>query len=149
MRILALTNLYPRPGRETLATFNHQQFNALAKHHALAILAPVSWVDELLDRQTGHAGFGRKVSVGGVEVCRPRYYYPPGMFRSFYGEFYLASIRDEARRLLNEFQPDILLGCWTHPDGWAAARLAREVRRLGCRAVGTQKGEGCRGASRR
>ena len=29
MRILAVTNLYPRPGHETFAAFNRQQFAAL------------------------------------------------------------------------------------------------------------------------
>lgn len=127
MRILALTNLYPRPGRETLAPFNRQQFDALARRHDLAIMAPVSWVDEWLDWKAGRPRIERRAEVGDVRICRPRYCYPPGIFRSVYGRFYLASVRREARKLLREFQPDVLLACWAHPDGWAAVRLAREA----------------------
>ena len=126
MRILAITNLYPRPGHETLATFNHQQFDALASHHDLAVLAPVPWTDEVCDWRAGHRPSRRYRTSRGIEVRHPRYYFAPKMLRASYGQFFLASIRSEARRLALEFRPEVILGCWAHPDGWAAVRLARK-----------------------
>jgi hypothetical protein len=41
MRILAITSQYPHAGRETVATFNRQQFRALAAMHELRVVAPV------------------------------------------------------------------------------------------------------------
>ena len=47
MRILAVTNLYPNPYQPLRATFNRQEFRALAKLHSLALISPIAWTDEL------------------------------------------------------------------------------------------------------
>ncbi len=127
MRILAITNLYPRPGRETFAAFNRQQFAALAEGHELAVVAPVPWTEEWADRRIGRAVPGADTSPSGIAIRHPRFYFTPKILRPWYGEFFLASIRAGVRRLIEEFRPDAVLGCWAHPDGWAAARLAREA----------------------
>jgi glycosyltransferase involved in cell wall biosynthesis len=43
------------------------------------------------------------------------------------GGFFLRSIRKVVARVIGEFRPDVLLGCWAYPDGWAAVKLAREA----------------------
>ncbi len=127
MRVLAITNLYPRPGHDTLAPFNRQQFAALAARHDLAVVVPVAWTEEFSDRRSGHRIPGAYRTAEGIEVRHPRYYFPPRMFRASYGRFFLESIRPAVHRMAGEFQPEVILGCWAHPDGWAAERLAREI----------------------
>ena len=51
MRILAVTNLYPNPYQPYRATFNRQEFRALAKLHSLAVISPIAWTDELVLKQ--------------------------------------------------------------------------------------------------
>ena len=127
MRILAITNLYPRPGHELLAPFNRQQFRALAQHHAVRVIAPVPWHQALKDKFQHRSAPGHYVNADGIEVDHPTYYHPPRVMHAQMGQFYYGSIRPCVRRALAKFQPDVLLSCWTHPDGWAAARLAREL----------------------
>lgn len=127
MRVLAITNLYPRPGHETLAPFNHQQFAALAREHELAVIAPIPWTEEVRDRWSGRRVPVRYRTGDEIEVRHPRYYFTPRVFRAAYGRFFLTSIRREFHRLSREMRPEVVLGCWAHPDGWAAVRLAREA----------------------
>jgi glycosyltransferase involved in cell wall biosynthesis len=127
MRILVITNLYPRAGHETFAAFSRQQLCALAREHVLRIVAPVPWSEELKDRLAGrrvprHYGIGN-----GIEVNHPRYYFPPRVLQHRYGEFYLASIRPTVEQLLRAFRPEAVLGCWAHPDGWAAVQIGRQA----------------------
>ncbi len=127
MRVLAITNLYPRSGHDTLAPFNRQQFLAMAASHTLAVVAPVPWTEEIRDCRSGLRFARAYRSPDGIEVRHPRFYFPPKLFRSSYGRFYLASIRREVLRLAKEFRPEVILGCWAHPDGWAAVKLAKEI----------------------
>lgn len=125
MRILIITSLFPRDGHETLAPFNRQQFAALARVHEVAVLAPVAWTAEVRDLARGRRTARHALRADGIEAWHPCSYFPPGLFRSTYGPWYLASIGRTARRLVTDFRPDVVLGCWAHPDGWAAVRVAR------------------------
>jgi teichuronic acid biosynthesis glycosyltransferase TuaC len=127
MRILAITSLYPRPGRESFAAFNRQQFRALAAENELRVIAPVAWTEEWRDRWKGRRTPRPGHNPDGIWVTHPRYYFPPKVLSHRYGECFLASIRASAAWLLEEFAPDVLLSCWAHPDGWATAQLARQA----------------------
>ena len=126
MRILAVTTLYPRPGHETVAAFNLQQFRALATRHDLAVIAPVLWTEEARGRWAGRPTPASRRD-GDVAVRHPVYYYPPKLLAHRYGECYRASIRREFARAVAEFRPDVVLGCYAHPDGWAAVHLAHQA----------------------
>jgi glycosyltransferase involved in cell wall biosynthesis len=68
----------------------------------------------------------RRVTLDGLTVDRPRYWFPPKILRSRYGHCYRWSIRKTFANAVKEFQPDIVFAPWAYPDGWAAANLARE-----------------------
>lgn len=125
MRILAITNLYPGPGREFVAPFNRQQFAVLAKTSELRVIAPVAWQIAWKQRLRAQRASGRYSNRDGIPTEHPIYYYPPGVLRHRYGECYLSSIRRVSEQAIEEHQPDVLLSCWAHPDGWAAMRLGR------------------------
>jgi glycosyltransferase involved in cell wall biosynthesis len=129
VRVLILTNLYPNPYQPTRAVFNRQQFRALAEQHSVRIIAPLSWVDELKGRARGKAKLprDRQLSCDGILVEHPRYFYPPRSMRGWHGHCYRRSVRSAFRRAVKEFHPDIILGSWAYPDGWAAVQLARQV----------------------
>lgn len=127
MRILAITNLYPRPARPQIASFNRQQIRALAVDHDVRVVAPLGWrnaIDELF----AHDRLKRQyVNDDGIVVSHPTFYYPPGFWRGQHGRFLAWSIRDCVNQAIEEFKPEVLLGCFAYPDGWAAVRLARRA----------------------
>jgi glycosyltransferase involved in cell wall biosynthesis len=129
MRILAVTNLYPNPLQPHRATFNRQQFRALAGAHDLAVIAPIAWTDELAARWAGKGRLleGRRVARDGLTVVHPRYLFPPRVLHNSYGRCYLWSIRGAFRQALREFRPDLVFATWAYPDGWAAVDLAHRA----------------------
>lgn len=129
MRVLALTNLYPSPWRPHRAPFNRQQLAALASEHEVRIIAPVAWTDEWRGRAraSGSEPFARGRLCDGMVVDHPRYAFPPKILRGAYGRFLVSSVRRPFEQAVGEFRPDVVLGCWAYPDGWAAATLAREA----------------------
>ena len=127
MRILLLTNLYPRPHHETFAPFNRQQFHALVPEHELRIIAPVSWTEEVRDRLSGRTSTYTRQTLDGVTVEHPLYWFPPKIAPHWYGQCFLWSVRKRVERVIREFAPDLILSAWAHPDGWAASVLAQEA----------------------
>ena len=83
MRILAVTNLFPNPIQPNRATFNRQQFLAIAKEHPLEVISPVAWTDELGARWRGGVKLpaGRRVLCDGIPVDHPAYLFPPRVLR--------------------------------------------------------------------
>lgn len=126
MRILALTSLYPNPWQPHRATFNRQQFAALAVDHELHIIAPVSWTDQL--RSTHRGSDERAIIRDGVMVEHPRYYFPPGCFRSHHARWYERSVRHSFDRAVDAFSPDVVLAAWAYPDVAAARELCSRYR---------------------
>jgi glycosyltransferase involved in cell wall biosynthesis len=129
MRILVLTSLYPNPLQPNRATFNRQQFQALAAEHEVQVIAPVAWTDEWSRRgQSSDAiSSDRKRLCDGMVVHHPRYVFTPKILRSQYGAFFAGSVRGCFADVVRTLKPEIVLGCWAYPDGWSAVRLAREA----------------------
>ena len=127
MRILAITSLYPRPGRPNFVPFHRRQFRELASGHEFRVVAPIAWTEAVKDIVTGRRDQKTYRNVDGIEVHHPLFYFTPGFQRQWYGESFLASVRPTVEMLVREQRPDVLLSAWTHPDGWAVARLGREL----------------------
>ena len=130
MRVLIVTNLYPNSRQPHRATFNHRQFSALAQDHDVQIIAPIAW--------TGRWKASTRLNVpvpaasdhrisDGIVIHHPCYLYTPRVLRGWYGHFLARSIRGCFRDAVRSFRPDVVLGSWAYPDGWAAVRLAREA----------------------
>jgi glycosyltransferase involved in cell wall biosynthesis len=128
MRILALTNLYPNPYQPHRATFNRQHLRLLAADHAVAVIAPILWTDELaLRRGRARLAANRRVTFDGITVYHPSYIYPPKVLRNLYGHFFRESVRHTFERAVAAFRPDLIYTPWAYPDGWAAVELGRRA----------------------
>ena len=125
MRVLILTNLFPSPWQPHRATFNRQQFAALAQEHDVRVIAPVAWTDLWVSRQI--ASPDRLICRDGMTVEHPLYLFPPKVLRSWHGHFYLPSVRAAFDRAIEQFHPDVVLASWAYPDAWAAVQLARRA----------------------
>jgi glycosyltransferase involved in cell wall biosynthesis len=129
MRVLTITNLYPNPYEPTRATFNRQQVRSLARRHAVRVISPIAWTEELAARRAGQPPLprGRRVTCDGITVDHPLYLYTPKLLRGWYGQFYRRSVEPSFKRALEEFNPDVVFAPWAYPDGWAAVELARQA----------------------
>lgn len=129
MRILAMTNLYPNPYQPHRATFNRHQFRILGQRHAVQVIAPIAWTDELRARRAGAPALprGRRVTLDGLIVDHPRYIFTPKVARGWYGHFYRAAVKKTFRRAVQELRPELVFAPWAYPDGWAAVRLGHAI----------------------
>jgi glycosyltransferase involved in cell wall biosynthesis len=130
MRVLAITNLFPNPWQPHRATFNRQQFEALAKLHEVRVIAPVAWTHEVAAKWKGRGA--EENSAGDsdarkITVEHPRYLFPPRMLRGWHGHCLKRCIEGNFWRAVNEFRPEVVLGAWAYPDGWAAMELGRHA----------------------
>jgi glycosyltransferase involved in cell wall biosynthesis len=129
MRILALTNLFPNPFQPSKAPFVRNELKVLAESHFIRVISPISWTDEVRWRLKGRPQFLRKkfVTADGFQVDFPRYWYPPGILRRYYGHFFYRCVRKSFHALAAAIQPDLIYTPWAYPDGWAAVQLAGEI----------------------
>ncbi|HZK82246.1 MAG TPA: glycosyltransferase [Humisphaera sp.] len=126
MRILALTHLYPRIGNDLFGTYNRHQLHKLSLHNDVRLIVPIPWTS-WFTQYGAHSFCPRNYqNKDGIWIDHPVYFFPPKILQWRYGAFYLASVRHTFRRVVKEFRPEVIYACWSHPDGWAAVRLARE-----------------------
>lgn len=127
MRILAITNLYPNPYQPNRAPWNRQQLEAVAARHPLRVIAPIAWTDEWTWRRKSGMLLpsSRCITLGGINVEHPRYWYTPKVLRASYGWFFEKSVSKCFDRIVEEHRPEVVLACWAYPDGYAAIQLAR------------------------
>jgi glycosyltransferase involved in cell wall biosynthesis len=130
MRILALTNLYPNPYNPHRAAFNRLQFQAIASEHQMQVIAPIAWTGEWSSLRAGSPQMlneNRQRISDGMIIHHPSYVFTPKVLRGWYGKFFVESVRECFHDAVRTFRPDVVLGCWAYPDGWAAVQLAREA----------------------
>lgn len=120
MKILIVTNLYPLPWEPNRATFNKQQFDRLAKNNDVKILVPVAWTEYVRNKAALRTSAESKVKY----VC---YWYTPKLFQSLFGLFMFWSIWLGTKSWIKQEKLDCVLGSWAHPDGFAAAEIAKRL----------------------
>ncbi len=121
-RVVAFTNLFPRPWEPQRATFNRQQLERLAQHYDLEVLVPVSWLDWL---QARRQGLDTSSPVSRLAVRYFSYFYTPKFFRWSYGASLLLSTLRVLPRILGRHRPTVIYTPWAYPDGWVAVLLGR------------------------
>ena len=126
MKILLVTTVFPTPLQPNKGAFNREMVRALGNSCEIQVIAPVAWPLVYRAQRAGRA-WERVRRADGVVVRHPVYYYPPKVLRSGYGAFFRWSIRATVDELLREFQPDIVMGYWAHPDGQAAVHIASRL----------------------
>lgn len=142
MNTLFLSSVYPNPAAPVRGTFNRAMCRALTEFGDVRVVAPLPWTEcvPLIPRVSKRASAAalrefdqsqKEIESATGRICppveRPRFYYPPKILRPEYGRFMWASVRSSVRRVCHDFQPDLVLSYWAHPDGEAGLRAARAV----------------------
>lgn len=90
--------------------------------HDVRAIVPIAWtarrIGSMFDDEPHR-------NDDGLTIEHPTYYFPPKVLTHRYGGFFLRSVQSSVARAIGEFQPEVILSCWAHPDGWAAVRLGR------------------------
>lgn len=121
-RALVVSNLLPTPASPNRGTFNRQHYCALSEHFDTRFICPIAWTDALKSRSSASSS-----DNGGLDISYVNYLFPPRILRQHYGWFLWQSMRKKALDIARQFQPDIIVGSWGYPDGFAAVELAEKL----------------------
>jgi len=118
MRTLVLAHMFPHEHNETIGLSTFRRTVELAKRCPVMVVSPTSRRD-LPEHEV----------LGGLDVFRPRWRRIPkiGVFTD--GYTYGAAVARVLPRIRGSFDFDVIDSHWLYPDGFAATRLGRELRR--------------------
>jgi len=123
VKLLIITNLFPNAAEPQRAVYNKQQFTALKDLCELKVIAPIPLFKypktKVPDVET----------IEGMEVFHPRYLVIPKILRALYGILYYLGIGECVRELYGRFRFDVIFATWAYPDAFAAALLAKRLRK--------------------
>jgi glycosyltransferase involved in cell wall biosynthesis len=123
MKVLLLSNLYPSMREPTRGTFHQNLFTALAHHCEVRLVSPMPWWSRV--RRPGELLRVPQENHTGVEASFPVYWSVPHV-PALHGRGMYHSLRSQVAALRKTFPFDVILGAWSYPDAYAAARLAQE-----------------------
>jgi len=131
-----ISHMYPSPVNPTGGIFVHKQVKALINRgHEVRVVSPKGWAPPGLGRWKVYRDVVPQDTVDGVLVNYPRKLtLPGGRLGHRNADAFLAGIRRTVRRIHDEWPFAVIHAHMMVPDGWAAARMGRE---LGLPAVGT------------
>lgn len=123
MKVLLFSNLYPSSLEPTRGTFHLNLFTALGCHCDVRLIAPLPWWSRV--RRPGEWFTAPCEKDTGIEAMFPTYWSVPHL-PVLHGEGMYLSMRRHVALLRKSFPFDVILGAWSYPDAYAAARLAQD-----------------------
>ena len=125
--ILLSTIIFPNRFEVTRGVYIQKIAQGLKKLSNLSISVPIPYIPQFINLQ--NYKFYKRIpkidTLDNLKVFHPRYFIIPKIFRFLHGPFLFASTYFFYRKLIFKTKPDILLGFWTFPDGFANVLLAR------------------------
>ncbi len=126
MKVLYFSYAYPNVSQPTLGTFNRSLLAAMSDQHQVRVLAPVPIPQVLRSRWRGQNALSRDFSaIPNVVADYVPFFYPPKILRERFDEFLWWSVRRHLENAIREFEPDVILSYWAHPDGAVAVRAGQ------------------------
>lgn len=130
MKILFISSIFPNSIQPGKGTFNGAMIKSLAELHQIHVISPVSWTNELAYYVKHKTPVNRKwlpfEDTESLTTDYPRFYYSPKLAHQYYGQFLQWSIKASIKKAISEFQPDIIMSYWLHPDGEVAVKTAKD-----------------------
>ena len=126
--VLVLSHLFPNPLHPYLGLFVARQVRALRETHDIRVIAPTRWVPPVTHSWRRERKLPKVGIVDGTPVYRPRAPHLP--FGGMTAETLVlpVALRGVVRSLERERKLDLIHAHFGVPDGWGAARLARDLR---------------------
>lgn len=114
-KLLVVTNVYPLPWQPTRGTYNKIQLDNIADKFDIRIIVPVPF-PEWLKNNTKH----KESNIRYVWQC-----YLPVIGAPINGLLLFLSLFINSFIWIKKFSPNLLLTCWSYPDGLAGCLLAK------------------------
>lgn len=132
-RVLVFTTLFPSPEQPHAGVFIRERMFRVAETLPLKVVSPRPWFPLQGPLRLVRPGFRprapRAQVQDGIEVLYPRFLCVPGVFKSLDGLFLALSCYPVLERLRRRFDFDLIDAHFGYPDGYAAVRLGRWLRR--------------------
>ncbi len=129
LRVLVSSGIFPNRVLVNRGIYNLKAATALAQSCDVRVVAPVPYLPSFV-RARGYEWYAqvpRRDRVGPFEVEYPRYFVTPKVGRGLHGRLLYMSVRGYYRRIVREFKPDLILGYFAYPYGFANVLLGRDA----------------------
>ena len=131
MRVLAITNLYPRPDMPTMGMFNHQMLAAMSRHAEVGV---IGLVPQWRLWRWGRIRQWQTPRPASFPVSYLPVPYLPLMGRDWSAALYRAALEKH----VDAGRGDVVYAAWLYPDAVAVAEWARRIARpVWVRVMGT------------
>ncbi len=127
LRVLISSGIFPNRVLVNRGIYNLKAATALARYCDVRVVAPVPYLPPFV-KAPGYEWYAqvpRRDEVGGFAVEYPRYFVTPKVGRTLHGVLLYMSVRSFYRDVLKSFQPDVILGYFAYPYGFANVLLGR------------------------
>lgn len=130
-KILIIANIFPNNQEPTKGVFLKQEVLELAKLYELKVVAPIPWALPIkkIKRWFLYSQIAEKEMLENIEVYHPRFLVIPKIARFSYGFFYFLSIFKLTKKIFANFKIDLIIAYYAYPDGFAAALLAKILKK--------------------
>ena len=129
LRVLVSSGIFPNRVLKNRGIYNLKAATALTQTCDVRVVAPVPYLPGFV-RARGYEWYAqvpKRDRVGPFEVEYPRYFVTPKVGRSLHGWLLYMSVRRYYRRVIREFRPDLILGYFAYPYGFANVLLGRDA----------------------
>jgi len=125
MRILFLSTTFPDAHAPTRGTYNSALCLALQQRHQVHAISPRFFTEVYRPfRAKKRFQIPDELHQHGITADYPTSWYTPRCCQQHYGEQMWWSIGQTVQTALQQFQPDVILSYWAHPDGAIGQRAA-------------------------
>ncbi len=127
INILLSTIIFPNRFEINRGVYIKKQALELAESDKLTILVPVPYFPSFLKYRAldFYAKISREETVDGLKVQYPRFFVIPKILRFLHGPFLFVSLYRFYQRVIHQEKPEVLLGFWAFPDGFANVLIAK------------------------
>lgn len=127
MRVLVITSLFPNNSEASKGIYNKQQIVALSKLCSLIVIAPVPWSPQLpfLKKWRCFTEVVSEETIDGIRVYHPRFLVIPKIGRTLYGFLFFISLWLLKKKIIRNFNCDLIYAPWAYPDGVGSEYIAR------------------------
>lgn len=132
IKILFLSNMYPRGTNTMSGVFIHRQVENLVRLGCrVKVCSPLPWVPYFLQNTPSRKGYRQTPAhdeLDGIPVYYPRYFCLPGnWFHAFTCFTVYQSVIHIIRKIIVDFKPDIIHAHTATPDGYAGILLKQKI----------------------
>ena len=128
-RLLVFSSLFPSAAAPTAGIFIKERMTRVARKMPLVFVCPQPWFPFQSLLRLWKPSFrpmaAYRDAIGGTPVFRPRFLSVPGFFKSADGLLLALSTYFLVRRLVRDYNVDLLDVHFAYPDGFGGAKLAQ------------------------